>query len=638
MGAEATLKLLLLGEDRSAGKVLRGAGKDADRTGGKFAALARNSGKLLAGGLLTAAAAGYKFVEAAAEDQKSAALLAKAMRNGAHATDAQIASTERFITTAGKQFGVVDDDLRPAMANLVRATGSVSEAQELASLAMEVSAGTGKSLAVVSRDLAKASLGTVTGLKKYQVETKNADGTTKSFAKIQQELSDKFKGSAAASADTLSGKMQRLNVAIQEGKEAIGAKLLPVISDFVEGMEDGTGAGGDFRDVLEDTVAIGKGAVQMFQSIPGPVKKYGAELAVAAVVMSKMNTGLIAARGGLTTLSTSFATAGSRSAKFGGAMRATGGALRNVAGAGGMLLLADSADKAGTSMGALEAAAGGALTGAALGAFAGPPGAAIGAAIGGIAGATWALSKETDHTTGVVEMSLPSYKEYANTLRGVSAAISDATREMAYQRLESTGLGAVIRELGLSDREAVNAMLGKKSALEKLNTAIQASTTLTLAEKLALIDETGAVGKSREAQLRRNIALAKGKEATDAAREALRQFMREPANKRIGLSGVGKAKQDLHDLIGLLQSYSGLAGGLQNAGPPSGLGGLLGAGSPRVGSTSRTLTYTSSAISSAARSGSTTVILQTLDPATAGDYVVRALNARGINTGQIATV
>ena len=58
--ADTALKLVLLGQDRSASKTLRGVGNEAGRTGGKFAklgGLAKGAGV----GLLVAGAAAIKF-------------------------------------------------------------------------------------------------------------------------------------------------------------------------------------------------------------------------------------------------------------------------------------------------------------------------------------------------------------------------------------------------------------------------------------------------------------------------------------------------------------------------------------------------------------------------------------------------
>jgi len=84
--------------------------------------------------------------KAAIEDDAAAKQLALSLANTAQATDKEIAATERWIEYMGKAYGVADDDLRPALANLARVTHDVGTAQKATQLAMNISAGTGKDL------------------------------------------------------------------------------------------------------------------------------------------------------------------------------------------------------------------------------------------------------------------------------------------------------------------------------------------------------------------------------------------------------------------------------------------------------------------------------------------------------------
>ncbi|MGL4267755.1 MAG: hypothetical protein ACRCR7_11610, partial [Weissella cibaria] len=87
---------------------------------------------------------------AAVEDQKAQDLLAQQLRTSAMATDDVIASNEEFISGMSRAFAVADDQLRPAMANLVRSTGSVETAQSLMNTALDIAAATGKDLETVT--------------------------------------------------------------------------------------------------------------------------------------------------------------------------------------------------------------------------------------------------------------------------------------------------------------------------------------------------------------------------------------------------------------------------------------------------------------------------------------------------------
>ena len=58
---------------------------------------------------------------------------------------------DKFIDTLSNQVGIVDDDLRPAMGQLVRATGDTAKSQKLLRLALDASAVSGKPLNTVAR-------------------------------------------------------------------------------------------------------------------------------------------------------------------------------------------------------------------------------------------------------------------------------------------------------------------------------------------------------------------------------------------------------------------------------------------------------------------------------------------------------
>jgi hypothetical protein len=87
-----------------------------------------------------------KAVTAAAEDQKAQQQLELAVRNNTDANTAQIQAMEDTIGRMEMQKAVADDELRPALGNLVRATGDVAKAQGLLNLALDISAATGRDL------------------------------------------------------------------------------------------------------------------------------------------------------------------------------------------------------------------------------------------------------------------------------------------------------------------------------------------------------------------------------------------------------------------------------------------------------------------------------------------------------------
>ena len=204
--------------------------KDTETASQKAASVINKGAVVASVGFAAIGAGALKLAQGAAEDQQAAQRLATQLKNTTGATTAQVKGVEDWISAQERATGVTDNELRPVLGQLATATGSVSKAQQLASLAMDISAGSGKSLTAVSAALAKAQTGSVGGLAKYGVATKDATGKAKSLADIQDELAEKFKGQAAAQADTLAGKMTILKTQLGEAGESIGYELIPVLT------------------------------------------------------------------------------------------------------------------------------------------------------------------------------------------------------------------------------------------------------------------------------------------------------------------------------------------------------------------------------------------------------------------------
>jgi hypothetical protein len=124
---------------------------------------------------------------------------------------------------------VLDDELRPAMDRLLRATGDVTKSQELLGLALDIAAGTGKSVTQVSQSLQKAYLGQTQALGRLGVGLTRAELSTSTFEQIQERLSVLFAGQASAAADTYAGSLAKLTVASNNAKETIGQGLVEAL-------------------------------------------------------------------------------------------------------------------------------------------------------------------------------------------------------------------------------------------------------------------------------------------------------------------------------------------------------------------------------------------------------------------------
>jgi len=237
-GQSRTLKLSILGDIDQLKKSLSTGTKEVDGFATKLGGFAKKAAAAFAvAGVAAAAYAGKLLVDgvkAAIADEKANALLANTLRNVAGATDQTIKSTLAYTRATELATGVTEDELRPSLNRLTIATGDVQKAIKLQTLALDVSAGSGKSLEAVTQALAKAQEGNTAslgrlgvGLTAAQLKTMSMDDVTKSLAKT-------FEGAAATSADTYEGKMKRLGLAFEDVRDTVGGFVLDAITPMVE--------------------------------------------------------------------------------------------------------------------------------------------------------------------------------------------------------------------------------------------------------------------------------------------------------------------------------------------------------------------------------------------------------------------
>ena len=247
-----------------------GAQNEVQSFGDKMGKFGKMAGVAFAAA--SAAALGYAAVllkdgvQSAIADEQAQAKLATTLQNVTGATDAQIAAVEQQILQTSLLTGKTDDELRPSFERLVRATKDSDAALKLQAVALDVSAGSGKSLEAVTNAMAKAQEGNTASLAKLGIGLTSAQLKTMSMDEITKQLANTFGGQAAVQADTFAGKMARLKVAFDEGKETIGSFVLdaitpmidtvvntviPAIQEFIGSIGGAEGLKGTFESVIE---------------------------------------------------------------------------------------------------------------------------------------------------------------------------------------------------------------------------------------------------------------------------------------------------------------------------------------------------------------------------------------------------
>jgi hypothetical protein len=223
-------------------------------------------------------------VKAFAEDDKAAKALGTTLKNLGLAYGSNIGTVNGFISRLEMQTGVLDDELRPAMDRLLRATGDVTKSQELLGLALDIAAGTGKSVTQVSQSLQKAYLGQTQALGRLGVGLTRAELSTSTFEQIQERLSVLFAGQASAAADTYAGSLAKLTVASNNAKETIGQGLVDALMTITN------------SNTTDEFIAkIDKAA----QSIANFVRETGEFIKITKSIFDFKNLSFFAPSGGL---------------------------------------------------------------------------------------------------------------------------------------------------------------------------------------------------------------------------------------------------------------------------------------------------------------------------------------------------
>lgn len=233
MADTRVLKVGLAADISDFSKGLDKANKESASFGDKLGSAAKAGALALAAAGAAAIKVGIELAKNAAEDASAQRVLALTLENTTNATKAQTAAVEDYISATSLAFGVTDDQLRPAFARLTRSTKDVEESQKLLNLALDISVATGKPVEAIATGLSKAYDGNTNALGKLGLGIDQSIIKSKDFDKVYTALRDNFKGFAEQEANTFEGKLRRLQVAFDEGKETIGAYILDAVTPLV---------------------------------------------------------------------------------------------------------------------------------------------------------------------------------------------------------------------------------------------------------------------------------------------------------------------------------------------------------------------------------------------------------------------
>lgn len=289
-----TLKLSILGDVDNLTKGLSKASKDTQTFSGNINNIAKKA--TIAFGAAAAAIGVFATaaIKNALADEAAQRKLAETLRVSTGATVEQTQAVETWISKTSVAIGVSDDELRPSLARLARSTNDVSKAQELLNLALDISAATGKPLEAVSNALGKAYDGNAASLGRLGLGLDANILKSKDTDLIMNTLKRTYGSFAENEAETTAKKFERIGIATDEAKEAIGAALLPIVEKlanyilstvvpnmnaFIAGL---TGAKNESGEATSGAYAFG----EMVKKVAGVVYDFKEVLLVTAGIMA----------------------------------------------------------------------------------------------------------------------------------------------------------------------------------------------------------------------------------------------------------------------------------------------------------------------------------------------------------------
>jgi hypothetical protein len=310
---DAVLKLLLVGEDKSASEALGKVGDHAKTTGDKIKKEIGGSSTEAGGhlGKIKDIAAGVFTADMAKEAGKAIVDFGKgsieAYRDAAASQRKLDDAFERFPALAGanadglrslndalqSKTGADADDLAAGQATLAQYGLNADQLQQMTPLLVDYATKTGKDVASAAEDLGKSMLGQGRALKDVGIDFNDTGSVAGNFQQVMGGLGDKVGGFAEKEATTLDGKMQILQVKFGDVQEAIGQRLLPVITDLADkGMKVIDWATRN-SDVLIPLVTILGSVVGIIGIVIGATKVWTAIQLVWNAVMSANPVALI---------------------------------------------------------------------------------------------------------------------------------------------------------------------------------------------------------------------------------------------------------------------------------------------------------------------------------------------------------
>jgi|694.fasta_scaffold120775_1 hypothetical protein len=142
-----------------------------------------------------------------------------------------------FIADLQRATNITEDQLVPALRQLITQTGDLDISQTLLSKSLDISAGTGADLNMVLDAINKAAIGNYKSITALGIGFTAAEVKSMGFVKLMQNL-DKYAGSAEEQTNSFAGKLKSFQISAGQATETLGQGFLTAASFIAIGSDN----------------------------------------------------------------------------------------------------------------------------------------------------------------------------------------------------------------------------------------------------------------------------------------------------------------------------------------------------------------------------------------------------------------
>ena len=230
--ADKTIRMVLVGEDKSASKALKGVGDQADKTGGKLKSFGAGGALAIAGAATAVVSFAGDSVSAYRDAEVAQRKLEDAYKRFPATADVSIEKMRELNSAIQKKTGADADDLAASQATMAQYGLTGQQIADLTPLLDDYAVKTGKDLPSAAEDLGKAMLGQGRALKDVGIDFDDTGTVAGNFDQVMAGLSDKVGGFATNEAGSAEGALRKLTTEFGDVQEEVGSALLPILVDL----------------------------------------------------------------------------------------------------------------------------------------------------------------------------------------------------------------------------------------------------------------------------------------------------------------------------------------------------------------------------------------------------------------------